>query len=242
MYDCYEKTQQWQDFHTLSVWNPRAVSNARGFPPRSHCKTHPMQSCIVFSITKDTMQGHYWLFGNEVKAHAVEQLVFLQHHRSQRVHLLHVEVELDASRRVSEKVSLVLEARRTSGRGKQAAVHTRSSGNTLVERCATVTHCRQSQHLLLDGFFFVVTHPGRHCHFWGHAEISLITKQSSRRRDDSVYGCLTQRMRGQRNIMKLDLFLLSWSYDPCGTSSFSGKCIIGSSYSVRDCSSHWITF
>lgn len=128
------------------------------------------------------------------------------------------------------------------GEENKQAVHTRSSGNTFVERCATVTHCRQSQHLLLDGFFFVVTHPGRHCHFWGHTEISLITKQSSRRRDDSVYGCLTQRMRGQRNIMKLDLFLLSWSYDPCGTSSFSGKCIIGSSYSVRDCSSHWITF
>lgn len=150
-----------------------------GVFPQAHCKTHPIQSCIIFSVTKDTMQGDYWLFGNEVKAHAVEQLVLLQHHRRQRVHLLHVEVELDASRRVSEKVSLVLEARWTSGWGKLAAVHTRSSRNTFVERCVTVTHCWQSQNLLLDRFFFVVTHPGRHCHFWGDAEISPVTKQAA---------------------------------------------------------------
>jgi hypothetical protein len=48
------------------------------------------------------------LLGHQVEAHAVEQLVLLQHHAGQRGHELHVEGELDASRRVPQEVPPVL--------------------------------------------------------------------------------------------------------------------------------------
>lgn len=50
----------------------------------------------------------YPQFGHEVEAHAVEELVLLQHHCSQRIHLLHVKVEVHSSRRVAQEVPLVL--------------------------------------------------------------------------------------------------------------------------------------
>lgn len=48
------------------------------------------------------------LFRNQVEAHPVEELVFLQHDQSDGIHLLHVKVELHASRRVAKEVPPVL--------------------------------------------------------------------------------------------------------------------------------------
>lgn len=51
----------------------------------------------------------YSLFWNQVEAHPVKKLVFLQHDQCDGIHLLDVKVKLDASRRVSEEVPLVLD-------------------------------------------------------------------------------------------------------------------------------------